>query len=88
MLARHVAEMLRSPIGMVRGYVSVPLFLPITAPSRMSETSNPTNLLDEIDAQQDDVLQQLDALNGRIEQLLREFTRGDASSEASSQKAA
>jgi hypothetical protein len=43
----------------------------------MTKTSNPTNLLDEIEAQQDEVLLQLDELNGRIETLLREFTRSE-----------
>jgi hypothetical protein len=45
--------------------------------SPMTKTSNPTNLLDEIEAQQDEVLLQLDELNGRIETLLREFTRSE-----------
>lgn len=42
----------------------------------MPETppSHPT-LLDELDARQNDVLNQLDELNGRVERLLREFSQ-------------
>lgn len=32
-------------------------------------------LLDELDARQNDVLSQLDELNDRVEQLLRQFTQ-------------
>ena len=38
------------------------------------EPGQQPTLLDELDARQDDVLDQLDDLNHRIESLLREFT--------------
>ena len=46
----------------------------------MPETppTHPT-LLDELDARQNDVLNQLDDLNGRVERLLREFSQPSGS---------
>lgn len=38
----------------------------------MSDQQKPCSLLEEIDERQDDVLAQLDELNSRIENLLRE----------------
>lgn len=40
----------------------------------ISETGTHLTLIDELDARQNEVLDQLDELNGRVEQLLRQFT--------------
>ena len=39
----------------------------------MTEPEKQCSLLDELDRRQDDVLSQLEDLNGRIENLLRDF---------------
>ena len=40
---------------------------------RVSATTPPMNLLDELEARQDEVLRQLDELNQRLEQTLAEY---------------
>ena len=39
----------------------------------MPESSPPPTLLDRLDQEQDDVIRQLDALNSRIEEVLKQF---------------
>lgn len=41
---------------------------------RLSPTDRPVSFLEELEARQDDAISQLDELNLRIEQLLREWT--------------
>jgi hypothetical protein len=47
-------------------------FLPSIPAGRMSEIPDHNTLLDEIELRQDDLLRELDDLNGRIEAVLRE----------------
>ena len=44
----------------------------------MSEFDGAYNLLSELDARQDEVIRDLDELNGQIERLTRDWTRGFA----------
>jgi hypothetical protein len=42
--------------------------------TRMSNEAPPVSLLAELDTRQDDLLDELDALNGRIEAVIKEWT--------------
>ncbi len=59
-----------------------------TAPPTMDQPPRRIDLLQELEARQDELLEQLDALNSRLERLLAEFTPARAAAPNSPKVAA